>query len=145
MSWYRLIYVLLTPDAFWNRQQANPDLFRNRKYDQITFWFVSGKVSKGLEKWMKGSDFVFDFVGGLSYKSRKIALNPGSDIRNPEKLWKNAIINPQDCSNTCFKYAVTVMLNHKNIKKHPERISQIRITYTNTIKERKKIPRIKRL
>ena len=75
MSWYPRIYILSTSDAFWSRQQANPDLFWNRKYDQITFWFVSRKVSKGLEKWMKGSDFVFDFVGGLPYKSHNITLN----------------------------------------------------------------------
>ena len=38
---------------------------------------------------------------------------------------KGATINPQNKDNECFKYAIIVALNHKRIKKNPQRISKI--------------------
>ena len=36
-------------------------------------------------------------------------------------------MNPQNYDdNNCFQYAITVVLNHQNIKKHPEKISNIK-------------------
>ena len=51
----------------------------------------------------------------------------GSDIYSPKWLKnKKATINPENNDNNCFQYALTVALNHKQIKSHPERISEIK-------------------
>ena len=45
------------------------------------------------------------------------------------KKWlknKKATINPENNDDKCFQYAVTVALNRKQIKSHPERISNIK-------------------
>ena len=39
---------------------------------------------------------------------------------------KKATINPKNNDNNCFKYTLTVALNHKQIKNHPERISNLK-------------------
>ena len=59
----------------------------------------------GLETLLRGSDFIFDCVHLLYYK-----------YRNP--------INKEN--KKCFQYVVTVMLNHKKMKKHPQRITKIK-------------------
>ena len=62
---------------------------------------------------IKGSDFVFDL---LSYT-----------LKSPEwVLNKRATINPKNKDNKCFQYFITVALNHQNIEKHRERISNIK-------------------
>ena len=57
---------------------------------------------------ISGSDFVLDYAQLLHYKCHKINLN-----RNNK-------------SNKCFQYAVTVTLNHEEIKKDPQRITKIK-------------------
>ena len=39
---------------------------------------------------------------------------------------KKATLNPKNKDNECFKYAITVALNHKETKKDPQRISKIK-------------------
>ena len=39
---------------------------------------------------------------------------------------KKATFNPKNCDDNCFQYALTVALNHKQIKSYPERISKIK-------------------
>lgn len=41
-----------------------------------------------LEKSMKNSDFVFDFVDGLHYKCRKVSLNRGGSFIDSSKWLK---------------------------------------------------------
>ena len=53
----------------------------------------------------------------------------GSYIDSPE--WtknkkEKSEINPENNDNRCFQYALTVALNHEQIKSHPERISKIK-------------------
>ena len=51
----------------------------------------------------------------------------GSYIDSPEWLKnKKATINPKNNDDNCFQYALTVALNHQNIKKNPSRISKIK-------------------
>ena len=38
---------------------------------------------------------------------------------------KKATINPKNKENKCFKYAITIALNHEKIKKDPQIISKI--------------------
>ena len=77
---------------------------------------------------MKGSEFVFNYVHLLYYKSHK-QTNPnhsGSYIDFPgwTKI-KNATINAiNKKDNKCFQYAVTVSLNYEEIEKDPQRIAK---------------------
>ena len=68
---------------------------------------------------MKGSEFVFDSIDLLCYRLHKISLNRGwSYIDSPEWLKnKGGTINPKKKDNKCFKYAITVALNHEKIEK----------------------------
>ena len=50
-----------------------------------------------------------------------------SYIDSPEWLKsKKATISPKNNNDNCFQYSLTVALNHKQIKSHPERISKIK-------------------
>ena len=63
----------------------------------------------------------------MHYNSNKISLSScGSYIDSPKWL-KNqkAIINPKNNDDKCFKYAITVALNHGQIKKDPQKITKI--------------------
>ena len=76
----------------------------------------------------EGSNFVFESVNLLYYSLHKISLNRGgSYIDSPDWIkHKKATINPKNKDNECFKYAITVALNHERIKKDPQRISKIK-------------------
>ena len=76
---------------------------------------------EGLETKMKGSSFIFERVDSLYYHLHKISLNrAGSYIDSPKWLkTKGATINPKNKNNECFKYAITVALNHEKIEKKP--------------------------
>ena len=76
----------------------------------------------------KGSDFIFESVELLDYRLHKISLKRGkSYIESPEWLRnKRATINLQNNDDKYFQYALTVELNHQNIRKNSERISNIK-------------------
>ena len=78
---------------------------------------------------MEGSEFVFVYVHFLQNKRHKINRNRGgSYIDSPDWIKnKKATINQiNKRDNKCFQYAVTVALNHKEIKKDPQRITKIK-------------------
>ena len=51
----------------------------------------------------------------------------GSYIDSPDWIKnKKATINPKNKDNECFKYAITVALNHEKIKKDPQRMSKLK-------------------
>ena len=81
------------------------------------------KYQEGLEKSIKGSEFVFDNVNLLYYKFHKISLNRGgSYIDSPEWLkYKKATINPKNNDDKDFQYAVAIALNREQIKKPPRK------------------------
>ena len=91
------------------------------------FEYLLQKYQKDLKELMKGSEFVLDSVNLLYYKRHKISLNrSGSYIDSPKWLSnKKASINPTNNDGKCFQYAITVVLNNKQIKSHRERISNI--------------------
>ena len=69
---------------------------------------------------MKGNEFVFDYIYLLYYKLHKINLGRGrSYINSPDWIKnKEASINPiSKKDNKGFQYAVTIVLNHKEIGK----------------------------
>ena len=86
------------------------------------------KYQDGLEKSMKGSEFVFDSIDLLYNKLHKMSLNRnGSYIDSPEWLKnKNAIISSKNSDDKYFQYAVTVALNYEQTKKNPQRLSNIK-------------------
>ena len=77
---------------------------------------------------MRGSRFVFDSVQLLYYKLHKISLNrSGSYIDSPKWLKnKKATINPKTNDDKRFQCAITVVLNHEQIKKDPQRITKMK-------------------
>ena len=87
------------------------------------------KYQEGLEESMRGSQFVYDSVDVLCYNLNKVSLSRGGSYIDSPKWLKNkgATINPQNKKDDqCVQYAVIVVLNHKKIKDHPERISKIK-------------------
>ena len=76
---------------------------------------------------MRGSEFVFDRVDLLYYKFHEIGLiHVGSYIDSSKWLKdKKSTINPKNNNKRYFQYAITVPLNHENIKKGSQRISSI--------------------
>ena len=73
---------------------------------------------------MRGSEFVFDSVDLLHDNLPKISLNRGRSGIDSPKLLKKAAINPKNNDDKCFQYAITVALNHRNIKNNPEKIAK---------------------
>ena len=64
---------------------------------------------------------------GLIYCIKIGLKRDGAYIDSPEWLKnKKATINPKNNDDNCFQYALTIALNHKQIKSHPERISKIK-------------------
>ena len=86
------------------------------------------RYQKGLEESMKRSEFIFDSVDSLYYKCHRISLNRGGMYIDSSKWLKNkkATIKPKNNDDNSFQYAVTVALNHEQIKKDPQRITKIK-------------------
>ena len=78
---------------------------------------------------MRGSDFFFHYVHLLYYKCRRINFNrDGSYIDSLDWIKnKKATINPINKKDKCFRYAVTVALNHEEIKKDSQRLTKIKV------------------
>ena len=78
---------------------------------------------------MIDSKIAFNYVQLFYYKCHKINPNRGgSYIDCPDWIKnKKATINPiNEKDNKCFQYAVTVALNHEEIGKHAEIITEIK-------------------
>ena len=79
---------------------------------------------------MEVSEFAFDNVYLLYYKCHKINSNRGGSYVDSPDWIKNKIttINPINTkANKCFRYAITVALNYKDIGKHAERITKVKL------------------
>ena len=86
---------------------------------------------------MRESEFIFDSVDALCYDFNKITLSRGeSYIDSPEWLKnKNATINPKNNEDKCFQYALTVALNHEQIKKNLKEYQILSPLLINTIEK----------
>ena len=74
------------------------------------------------------SNYIFDSIDVLGIHFQKTDLKRGNSyIKSPEWIKsKGATINPQNTKdNYCFMYAITIALNHQEIRHHPERISNL--------------------
>ena len=109
-------------------KSSNIEIMMSNETDEIIkklFDSLLQKYQDGLEESMRGSKFIRDSVDLLYYHPHKIGLKRGgSYIDSPEWLKnKKATINPKNNDDNCFQYALTIALNHKQIKSHPKRIS----------------------
>ena len=77
---------------------------------------------------MRGSNFIFDSVDALYYDLNKISFSKGRSYIDSSESLKNkkATINPKNNDDKCFQYALTLALNHEQIKKDPQRTSTIK-------------------
>ena len=75
------------------------------------------KITKNKKKYFKS----------MKYKLHKASQNRSGSYTDYAKWLENkkATINPKNNENKCFQYAVTVSLNHEQIKIHTERIIKI--------------------
>ena len=87
------------------------------------------RYKKSLEESMKGSGFIFDGADLLHYKSHRISLNRGGSYIDSLEWLKNkkGTIIPKTNDDRCIQYAVSVALNHQNIKNNTERIARIKL------------------
>ena len=109
---------------------SNVEIMIGNETDEIIeklFDSLLQKYQDGLEESMTGSEFICDSVDLLYYHLQKIGLKRGgSYIDSPEWLKnKKAALNPKNNHDNCFQYALTVALNHKQSKRHPEGILKI--------------------
>ena len=76
----------------------------------------------------KEVNLFFDSVDSLYYKLDKISLNRGGSYIDSPKWPKNkkATINAKHNDDNCFQHAITVALNHKQIKQDSQRITKIK-------------------
>ena len=101
----------------------NIGIIVNDRADEVIkerFKSPKNKYQNDLES-MKDSEFVFDYAHLLYYKCHKISLNRGGSYIDSPDWIKNKIaeINPiNKKDNKYFQYAVTVALNHEEIKKN---------------------------
>ena len=85
------------------------------------------RYQNNLERKIRGSEFVFDYVHLFYYKCHSINFNcGGSYIDSPDWIQnKKATINPINKKDyKCFQYAVTVELNYEEIEKDPRRLTK---------------------
>ena len=77
---------------------------------------------------MRGSNFDFENVDLLYYSLHKISWNiGGSYIDSPDWIkHKKETLNPKSKNNKYFRDTTTATLNHKRIKKDPQRISNLK-------------------
>ena len=87
------------------------------------------RYQEGLEESMKGNEFIFDSVDLLDYHLQKTSLKRTGSlyIDSLERLKnKKATINPKNYNDNHFQYAIIAALVHKQIKNHPERITNFK-------------------
>ena len=101
---------------------------KNMKISKNFLISLLQKDQDGLEESMTGSEFIRDSVDLLYYHLQKIGLKRNRSYIDSTEWLKNkkATINPKNNDDNCFQYALTVPLNHKQIKSHPEKISKIK-------------------
>ena len=99
----------------------------NKVIDEL-FESLWSRYQVNFETSMRGSDFIFDSVQLMYYKCHKVNFRRGGsyiDFLDQIKK-KKATINPKNEEDKCFQSAVTVALNHDEIKRDPQRISKLK-------------------
>ena len=87
------------------------------------------RYQEGLEKKNQRKRLFCNSIDLLYYHFRKASLRRGRSFEDSPEWLKNktATINPKNKKDdNCFQYALTVALNHQNIERDHQRISQIK-------------------
>ena len=121
-------------ECVMHSKSDNIEIMINDKAEEVIeklFRSIKKRFQNNLEsmKGMQGSEFVFDYVQLLYYKCHKINPNRGGSYINSPDWIKNkkATINPINIKDKkLFQFALTVSLNHEEIKKDPQRITKIK-------------------
>ena len=77
----------------------------------------------------RGNKFIHESIGLLYYYFHKIDMKREESYIEPPEWLKNkkATINPKNKNDdNCFQLAITVILNHQNIGRDPQKISKIK-------------------
>ena len=107
--------------------QDNPDEIIEELFDLLLC-----RYQIGLETQMRGSDC----VNLLYHKCQKINFKRcGSCTDSPDWIKITTTINPKNHHDRCFQYAATVALNFDEIKKGPQRVSNIKPFINNLIEK----------
>ena len=112
-----------------NSKSDNKEIMIDNEVDEIMNQIFSSLLHRyyiDLEDSIKESDFFFDYIDGLHHKCNNTSLNWGRSYIDSLTWLKNkkATINPKDqTENICFKYAVTVALNHEKTEIDLQRIT----------------------
>ena len=106
----------------------NIEIIINDEADEVIeelFKSLKNAYQNNLES-MNDSEFVFNYVHLLCYKSHKINLNLGGSYKgSPDRIKnKKATINSINKTDIFFQYALTDSLNHEQIRKRPEGITK---------------------
>ena len=114
-----------------NYKSDNIEIMIGSKTDKVIeelFESLLQRHQEGLEKSMKGNEFIFNSVDILYYNLNKISLVRVGTYIDTAKCIKNKIatINLKNNYDKCFIYAITAALNLKQIKSLPQRISNIK-------------------
>ena len=107
----------------------NIEIMINNKADEV-FNSRRNRYQNNLEKSMKASEFVFDYVHSLYYKCNKIIPNHGgSYVDSPDwiKNKKAAINSINKKENKYFQYTATAALNNEKITKYLQRMTKIKL------------------
>ena len=82
---------------------------------------------EGLKKSMREGELIFASVDFFYYYFHKTRLKYIRSYIDSLKWFKNkkATINPKNNDDKCFQYALIAVLSLKQIKSHPERISNL--------------------
>ena len=79
---------------------------------------------------MKKSNLTYDRVRAFYYKLHKISINRGGGSFIDSRDWiknKKATMNPKNKNDDqCMQYAIVALLNYEQIKKDPQRITNIK-------------------
>ena len=96
---------------------------------QKIFLSYCNRYQNNLEELKRGNKFVSCYVDLLYYKCHKINLNHSGSYTDSRDWIKNikTTINPINKNHKCFQCAVTVALNHEEIKKDKQRLKKINL------------------
>ena len=113
-------------------KSENIEIMMGSKTDEIIIELSKSllqKYQEELEESMKESEFIFDSVNLFYYHLQKTSLDRTKSLYIDSPKWlknKKATINTKNNDNNCFQYALTVALNYQNIKKNPQRITNLK-------------------
>ena len=128
-------------ESVMNSKSDNKEIMINDKADKVIeklFKSLLNRDQNNLEKLLKGTQFVFAYVHLLYYKYHKInSRRGGSYTDSPDCIKsKKATINHINKKDKRFQYDVTVVLNHEEVKKDPQRTTKIKPFIINITQKR---------